>query len=657
MEELNIPEVGFPIPDFKSFSNRDRRNSESYISKHCPELYSYLICKYPEESFSYKERLYMFLHSMEEPCRCAVCGNYTKLQDLKSGFRRYCSSKCSNSDPEKMELTKRNNLEKYGVENVSEMETVKNKKRKNIEKKLECDPEYYAKVEEKRKKTNIERYGDANYRNNEGRKKTCIERFGVEHPSQSEEIKEKKKTTLIEHYGVDHQSKAEEVKEKKRKTSLEHYGVECPLQSEEVKDKIRKTNLERYGFEVSSKNPDVIAKAKETLIDRFGENYQDELAARRENTCVERYGVRNAMQDPEIKRKMEETCISRYGVANPLQNPKIREKFVSTVMERYGVKNPSELNEIKEKKKKTMMERYGVENPFSLPGNLETQNSRPNMMFASILTNNGIGFSREFSLPGFRYDFKVGNTLIEINPTASHNSTFGIFGKDPIDKLYHKNKTKNAVKFGYNCIHVWDWDDCNKVVNLLKPRESIFARDCSVVEITKTEANGFLDEHHIQNGCSGQKVCISLKRDDEIVEVMTFGKPRYNKNVEWELLRLCTKTGFTVIGGSEKLFKYFIEHNNPESIVSYCDLSKFTGGIYTRLGFKETNNAQPSEHWYNQRTGQHITGNFLRKHGFDQIFKTDYGKGTSNEELMVANKFVKIYDCGQATYIWRSEPH
>ena len=45
---------------------------------------------------------------------------------------------------------------------------------------------------------------------------------------------------------------------------------------------------------------------------------------------------------------------------------------------------------------------------------------------------------------------------------------------------------------------------------------------------------------------------------NELIEVMTFGKPRYNKKYEWELLRLCTKFGYIVSGGANKLIKYFI---------------------------------------------------------------------------------------------------
>lgn len=132
---------------------------------------------------------------------------------------------------------------------------------------------------------------------------------------------------------------------------------------------------------------------------------------------------------------------------------------------------------------------------------------------------------------------------------------------------------------------------------------------------------------------------------------MTFGKPRFNKNYEYELIRYCTSE-IGVSGGGEKLFKYFVTNFNPASIVSYCDLSKFNGQIYNKLGFKKIYKAGPSLHWYNMKTKQHILDSLLRSQGFDRLFGTAYGKGSSNEALMLTYGFVEIYDCGQATYGW-----
>ena len=132
---------------------------------------------------------------------------------------------------------------------------------------------------------------------------------------------------------------------------------------------------------------------------------------------------------------------------------------------------------------------------------------------------------------------------------------------------------------------------------------------------------------------------------------MTFGAPRYRLNVQYELLRYCSS--HYVIGGDQKLFKYFVQEYSPQSIVSYCDKSKFRGDMYKKLGFI-SKGISVSKHWYSLKTGKHITDNLLRQRGADQLLGTSYGKGTSNEQILKMNSFVEIYDAGQETFIWNS---
>ena len=57
----------------------------------------------------------------------------------------------------------------------------------------------------------------------------------------------------------------------------------------------------------------------------------------------------------------------------------------------------------------------------------------------------------------------------------------------------------------------------------------------------------------------------------------------------------------------------------------------------------------------NIKTKVHVTNNLLNQRGFDQLFGTDYGKGTSNEELMFKNGFIEIFDAGQSSWVWNME--
>ena len=215
---------------------------------------------------------------------------------------------------------------------------------------------------------------------------------------------------------------------------------------------------------------------------------------------------------------------------------------------------------------------------------------------------------------------------------------------------YHLNKTNFAKENGYRCIHVWDWDDWNKIVSLVKSKQKLYARKLQLKEITKQEANTFLNKYHIQNSCYGNIINLGLYNNNQLVQIMTFGRPRYNKNYQWELLRLCSHSDYIIVGGSEKLFKYFIDNYQPESIISYCDLAKFNGDVYSKLGFNQKLKPKPSKHW--SKNTEHITDNLLRQRGFDQLFGTNYGKGTSNEQLMLEHGWLPIYDCGQITYVW-----
>ena len=208
-----------------------------------------------------------------------------------------------------------------------------------------------------------------------------------------------------------------------------------------------------------------------------------------------------------------------------------------------------------------------------------------------------------------------------------------------------------AINNGYRCINIWDWDDKYKIINLLLPKPRVYGRNCIIKEVQKSEAIEFINKHHLQN-YSKSEIRIGLYYNDKLISIMTFGKPRYNKNYEYELIRYCSS--HKVIGGAEKLFKYFIKNYNPKSVISYCDWSKFTGDVYIKLGFKFKSCAV-SKHWYNITTKQHITDNLLRQRGFDQLFNTNYGKGYSNTDLMLQHNFVEVYDAGQATYVWINE--
>ena len=550
----------------------------------------------------------------------------------------------------KSEIMKKSFTDKYGVDNPFRLDSVK----------------------EKIKETNLKKYGVENPSQSDEVKskvrETCIEHYGTSSHFQSEEIKERIRQTNIKKYGVPSAMQSEEVKGKSRKTSLERYGTLYPLQSEEVKETLRKSNLDKYGVENVSQVGGIQKKREETFLQKYGVNTPlkfEEIKERIKDTNLERYGSGNPFGSKEIQEKIKQTNLEKYGVEHPMQSKEVQNKSRETCKRNYGVSSPLKSEQVLSKIRETCMERYGVpyhcmaDKCISANGHII---SKSNKAFADYLKNGfEINSEFEFHIGHNSYDLHISdsNILIEINPTYTHNSTIGpIFGnhqKDPLPSDYHLHKTQLAKENGYHCIHVFDWDSWTKIINIINPnKKKIYARNCQLIyDIPQKECNEFLNNYHLQGTCRGQSIRLGLYYDNELVQVMTFGIPRYNKKkYQWELLRYCSHPDYIVTGGSQRLFKYFTRNFKPESVISYCDISKFNGNVYNHLGFKLHHSTGPTPHWFNGET--HITDALLRQRGFDQLFKTNYGKGTSNEELMISHGFVKVYDCGQNVYIWNN---
>lgn len=480
----------------------------------------------------------------------------------------------------------------------------------------------------------------------------------------------KQKATYKQKTGYTHNSKNPESIAKAKSTKLAKYNNESYTNP----DKMMQTKLKLYGSKYAS--PEGIAQGILKRTEKYGSDY---IVDKGRQTKLNKYGYAGYTNPDKISEtwnnktyeekqrivsKQQTTCIKRYGVRNPMQTQALRDRVKQTCIEKYGVDNPFKSKDIKDKIHEINLQKYGTKYPVVLYSYMNGKTiSNINKAVYQQLVDNNIDCELEKRINDNSYDiFVKPNILLEIDPTYTHNSSIGpiMFGNqtNPKDKNYHKNKTINAVNNGYRCIHIWDWEDKNKIISSLQHKSNIYARKCTIKEIDKKQCDEFLNSYHIQNTCNRQTIRLGLYYNQELVQVMTFGKPRYNKNYEYELLRLCTKFKVNVIGGASKLFKYFLNNYNPKSIVSYCDLSKFSGDVYKILGMSLKRISSPSKHWYNTKTKRHITDNLLRQRGFSQLHKdNDYlihKKGDDNNELMLDAGYVVIYDCGQATYEWYS---
>ena len=248
----------------------------------------------------------------------------------------------------------------------------------------------------------------------------------------------------------------------------------------------------------------------------------------------------------------------------------------------------------------------------------------------------------DFYLPDY-------NLAIECNGMFWHSE-----GKKV--QTYHYDKKKLCEEKGIRLIYFWETDirkNTDKVKDIIssicQKNRKIYARLCTVKEIKPDVCENFLNKYHLQ-GSINAKIKLGLFYNDKLIEVMTFGRPRTfmhgdSSKYNYELYRLCTKSGYTVIGGASKLFNYFTHNYKWKSIISYSMSDISDGLIYEKLGFNLFNETKYGFFYYDTR--KHITVNryTLAKH------KIDDGSGRTAEEIISDMGYIKCYNSGTRKYV------
>ena len=181
--------------------------------------------------------------------------------------------------------------------------------------------------------------------------------------------------------------------------------------------------------------------------------------------------------------------------------------------------------------------------------------------------------------------------------------------------------------------------------------EKINARDCILTKLTKEEANNFIDKYHPQKHVASL-LDYGLTYNNELVQVMSFGKSRFNKFYSWEIIRDCTKDNCIVNGGVSKIWNYFIENNTVHSCIcySYPHNGDYTNKYVDYCGFKNIKKSKPQKKIYFEGVwngeAKRIDKSILEHHGVDRLLKGDFGKDRSNEQILLDLGFEKKYEDG-----------
>lgn len=218
------------------------------------------------------------------------------------------------------------------------------------------------------------------------------------------------------------------------------------------------------------------------------------------------------------------------------------------------------------------------------------------------------------------------------------------------------NKTLLCEKQGIRLIHIFEDDwvfQKEKIKNLIKNSlgfaKSIYARKCIVKEIDNETYKNFLLNYHLQN-YSMADLRLGLFYENELVECIGI-RTKGNHVKEPELVRLCTKAGFRVVGGFSKL----LAHSGMNCMTSYIDRSTFDGKGYYAVGFAKVRENKPTYFYvktYFREPRYHYMRKCIEKKFNEGIL--EYWNPKETEEVnMYKNGYSRIWDCGTIVVRWQ----
>lgn len=473
-------------------------------------------------------------------------------------------------------------------------------------------------------------------------KKTLLQKYGVENMSQIQAVKEKKKQTTRSHFGVDNPMQSENVVKKLKQNNLANFGVDNLAKLDSVKEKMKSTCKEKFGVEFFAKSEEYKKSCKETW-DSKSQEEKESIIEKRKQTSLRNHGVENFNN----REKYKQTCFEKFGQFNPMQVESIKAEIESRNLEKYGVKYPMELPEVQERLRQMRLEKPG--NGCSA-GEKEIQD---------FLTSLGVSFKvgDRLILDGKELDIEY-NGLYWHSDYSKAGNLFPTEEEKKKAKFRHLEKTKLCEEKGIRLIHIFsdDWKFKKDILkSILKnalgfPEKKLFARKCSVKNISLDEYGNFLKENHLQ-GYSFADLRLGLFYKGELVQCVGVNTKGTHSN-EPELVRMCIKKGYSVIGGFSKLMK----HLNLKRVVSHVDISIFSGVGYRTVGFKEVK-LNPPTYFYTKGTIREPRYHFMRKHIEEKFKKGELGffdPNLTEENNMYANGYARIWNCGTLKVEWES---
>lgn len=442
---------------------------------------------------------------------------------------------------------------------------------------------------------------------------------------------------------------SEEVRSKTKNTFIDKYGKDCALKVDEFKEKSRSTNIERFGSDYFFSSNIGKEKAKAGMISKYGEDNPTKcrsILEKRKLSCIEKFGKDHYMKTDEYKSDMRIKNFHRLVNTNRLKGLSTPifdiSEYTGVICKKYTfscVKCNNIFTSTIDCGNIPLCPLCFPKNYKKSEGELEIYDF-VKQYFTDIISGEK---SKIYPLELDIY-IPSKNLAIEFDGLYWHSEL------NKKDRHYHINKTLRCEDTGIDLIHIYE-DEWNTKKDIVKSilkcklglvKNIISARKCVVKSVNKIESNNFLETNHIQGYLSGNH--IGLYYNNELVSLLTYGKPRFNKKYEVEILRFCNKLNTIVTGGLSKL----ISKIECKSIISYVDRRYGNGKSYEKIGFSKVNNTRPSyyymKNYYNRENRLNYRKSLLKEK------LITYDSSLTEWENMKLNNYDRIWDCGNLVY-------
>ena len=459
-------------------------------------------------------------------------------------------------------------------------------------------------------------------------------------------------------------------------------GAKAERDWDKIQAKMRSTYKERTGYDHNMRNPECIQKYRDN--GGFGVETQ-KARENRKKTIQERYGG-------DERKMFVLGTISKYG-------------SLSNAAKACGEKRGRTLAKHRLEEVLSKITEMG----YSLV-DIEQSKEKPNFVQSDTYTLKCSRCGREFTMTryGILYHYRHGTWKVcpkcdfkEMTFRSGFEKSIGEFINEHYNGEIQYNRYVNGVECdivipekkiaieanglywhseiykernahyikketvergnGYTLIQVWEdsWNDPVKRV-IIESRllsklglceHTVFARSCEIREVSSREAREFLEENHIQ-GHIRSSWNIGLYYGGELVELATFGKCRNLISGPMdldtvELYRLCSKKGYSVVGGVSKLVKHSKDLVGWKTLISYadCDWTPLGGSGYEASGFKLVKHTGVDYCWVVdgiRRNRMAFTKKSLVEQGFD--------KDKTEVEIMHERGYKRIFGTGNLLF-------